>query len=97
MALNRANRLIGIFKVSEGGIAATIVDIRIVVKFLIDVQASYAIICHNHPSGALLVSKPDIAVTKKVKSALKLFDILLQDHIIITMNGFYSMLENNDF
>lgn len=97
MALNRANRLIGIFKVSEGGIAATIVDIRIVVKFLIDVQASYAIICHNHPSGALRVSKPDIAVTKKVKSALKLFDILLQDHIIITMNGFYSMLENNDF
>jgi len=97
MALNRANRLIGIYKVSEGGISGTVVDIRIVAKFLIDVQASSAIICHNHPSGALRVSYPDIAITKRVKSALKLFGIDLQDHIIITMDGFYSMQENDDF
>lgn len=96
MALNRANRLIGIYKVSEGGITGTVVDIRIIAKFLIEVQASSAIICHNHPSGALRASSSDISITKKVKSALKLFDILLQDHIIVTMDGYYSMLVNKD-
>lgn len=97
MALNRANRLIGIYKVSEGGITGTVVDIRIIAKFLIDVQASFAIVCHNHPSGTLRASKADIVITKKIKTALKLFEIHLQDHIIITIDGFYSMRINNDF
>lgn len=97
MALNRACRLLGIYKVSEGGIAATIVDMRIVVKFLLDMQASGAVICHNHPSGTLHPSNFDKEVTKKIDKALSLFEINLQDHIIITMDGYYSMQENGDF
>ena len=96
MALNRGNRLIGIYKVSEGGITGTVVDTRIVVKFLIDVQACSAVICHNHPSGTLQPSYPDIEITRKIKNALKLFEIELHDHIIITLDSFYSMRDNDE-
>lgn len=96
MALNRRNGLLGILKVSEGGITGTVVDVRIVVKFLLDVQACGAIICHNHPSGTLQPSFPDQIITSKVKNALKLFEIVLYDHIIITLDSYYSMRDNNE-
>ncbi len=94
MTLNKGNRFLWIYKVSEGGITKTIVDIHIVVKFLLDVQASSAIICHNHPSGTLKPSQPGLEITQKIKCALELFEIVLHDHIIITIAGYYSMCEN---
>ena len=42
------------------------------------------------PSGKLEPSKPDIEITKKIKEALKLFDIELLDHIILTEEDYYS-------
>lgn len=91
MALNRHCRLLGILKVSEGGLSATVADIRIILKFLIDVQASAAVLCHNHPSGNLQPSVSDIEMTKKFASALKLCDIDLNDHLIITPEDYYSL------
>jgi DNA repair protein RadC len=94
MALNRANRLLGIYKLSEGGLSGTIVDVRIIAKFLIDVLASSVILCHNHPSGNMRPSREDLEITQKIRSGLKLFDINLSDHIIIGMDDYFSMRDN---
>jgi DNA repair protein RadC len=91
--LNTANESVGYVKLSQGGINGTVVDIRILTKYVIDSLCSNVILFHNHPSGNLKPSKEDINITKKVKDALKLFDIKLLDHLILSKDGFYSLAE----
>lgn len=94
MALNRNLRLLGILKVSEGGINGTVADIRLIVKFLIDSLACVAFLCHNHPSGNLNPSENDKLLTKKIDRVLNICEIELFDHLIITGEDFYSMRDN---
>lgn len=88
--LNNAHNAIAWAKISQGGISSTLVDTRIVAKYAIDSLASGVIFVHNHPSGSKKPSLHDNNITKKIKDALKLFDIQLIDSIIITENDYYS-------
>ena len=54
-------------------------------------MASKVIVVHNHPSGKLEASKSDIKITKQIKEALELIDVLLLDHLIITDDFYLSM------
>lgn len=90
---NRANKIIGWYKVSSGGLDATIVDKKIICKVAIDALASGVILVHNHPSGDSRPSSSDIKATRDVKDCLKLFDIVLMDHIILTSTEYYSFTE----
>lgn len=93
--LNRANNTIGWFKVSQGGISATVVDVRLIMKVGLDIGASGFIMMHNHPSGELTPSNQDISITKKVKQAGDILDITMLDHLIITAgDGYYSFADN---
>ena len=56
-------------------------------------NATGVIIAHNHPSGSLEPSAEDVQSTKRIKDALKLFDITLSDHLVITLDGYRSMRE----
>ena len=94
MLLNRANNVTGYAKISQGGICGTMVDIRLVCKYAIEALATSVILVHNHPSGNLSSSLEDEKITKSVKEALKLFNIRLLDHIIISENGYYSFNDN---
>ncbi|MDE6535722.1 MAG: DNA repair protein RadC [Muribaculaceae bacterium] len=82
-------------RVSQGGIATTIVDIRILFKKVLDHQASTIAVCHNHPSGNLTPSIQDDELTKRIASAAKLLDIRLLDHLILSPTGFYSYHDQN--
>lgn len=95
LLLNRGNKTIGYAKISQGGIAGTIVDNRIIAKYAVDHLASAVILAHNHPSGTLKPSKQDIQITKKAKEALNLFDIQIHDHIILTEDSFLSFDQEN--
>jgi len=93
MLLNRAGRLLGVKKLSEGGCAGTVVDPKIIFQAAILANAQTLILCHNHPSGNLKPSSADLSITKKVTDAAKLFDICVADHLIITTEGFYSFAD----
>jgi DNA repair protein RadC len=93
--LNRANNSIGWFKVSQGGIAGTFVDVKLVAIIAVKALASGVILCHNHPSGHSKPSGEDIKLTNKIKEGLLLLDIQLLDHIIITKDEYYSISDNN--
>jgi DNA repair protein RadC len=96
IALNQSNKTNGFMKVSEGSISSTIVDIRLMAFFLIKSLATSFILFHNHPSGNVEKSDADKTLTKKITEAMKLFDIKITDHLIITSNNFCSFADDGD-
>ena len=64
--------------------------IREIIKLALDHNAHSVIVSHNHPSGNVQPSTPDIQITLKIKSALKLIDMELIDHVIVSGNKFTS-------
>lgn len=94
MFLNRANRVTGKMKISQGGVSGTVTDVRIVMKKAIETLASGLVICHNHPSGNNSPSDADIRITQKIKEAASLMDIQLLDHLIICGKTYYSFADN---
>ena len=93
MLLNRANKVLGIVKVSEGSMTATVVDVQYILRLALLTQAQTLVLCHNHPSGNCKPSNEDISMTKKVKEAAKLMDIHLLDHVILTVETYYSFAD----
>lgn len=91
--LNQANQTIGFAKLSQGGIAGTVIDARLVAHYAVQSLAVAVILCHNHPSGQLRASESDKAITSKIKGGLSLLDITLLDHIILTENGYFSFAD----
>lgn len=92
--LNRANRLISKERISIGGISATVVDVKIVIKSALEKLASSLILVHNHPSGNLQPGEHDKMQTKILKEAAALFDIALLDHLIIAGDEYFSFADN---
>jgi DNA repair protein RadC len=88
--LNRSNIVLGIFEMSKGGITGTVIDIRIILGIALKCNATGIVLAHNHPSGNLIPSEADKTITKKLKEACVLLDIVLLDHLIISKEGYYS-------
>ncbi|MFR9672572.1 MAG: JAB domain-containing protein, partial [Rikenellaceae bacterium] len=49
--LNASNRVVEQQRVSQGGITATVVDHRLIVKRALELLATNIVLVHNHPSG----------------------------------------------
>lgn len=90
LLLNRAMNIIGIYNLSKGGSAGTVVDIKLLFAVALKCNASAIIVAHNHPSGNLTPSEQDVKITQKIKEAGQLMEIKLFDHIIVTKFGYYS-------
>ena len=88
--LTSSNRVVECMLLSQGGVQATVVDHRLIVKRALELLSTQLIMVHNHPSGAASPSIADKELTKKVKAAAALFDIRLLDHIIISREGNFS-------
>jgi DNA repair protein RadC len=93
MFTNRANKVLGIFELSTGGVSGTVADPKLIFAAALKVAASGLILSHNHPSGNLQPSQADIDLTRKIKEAGKLLEIQLLDHIILTTEGYYSFAD----
>lgn len=95
LLLNRSNKVMDKKKMSQGGIAGTVTDIRMILKYALDSLASSLILCHNHPSGNEKPSEADITITRKLKDAAGIMDISLLDHVIIAGQKYYSFADEN--
>ncbi len=93
--LNNSNTIIHKEQMSKGGITSTVVDVRLVLKKALELSAVALVLCHNHPSGTLTISKADKSITKKIKQASDALDIVLIDHIIITENNYTSFADKS--
>ena len=91
--LNRANKLISKERLSIGGLTATVVDVKIVIKGALEKLASSIILVHNHPSGNLKPSQADLNLTKKLVAAGQFLDLPVIDHIIMTKDWYLSFAD----
>ncbi len=91
--LNRANKVIKKCNISEGGISGTVVDPKKVFKISLDNHASSIILGHNHPSGVVTPSEADCKITKKLRDAGAMLEVMVLDHIIIGEDNYYSFAD----
>lgn len=90
MPLNQAGRVIDTIRATMGGICNTPVDIRLIMRKLVEVAATAFVVVHNHPSGNVQPSTDDRRITEAIRKAADVFQIKLQDHIIIGYDRYYS-------
>ncbi len=90
--LTASNRIIERQRVSQGGVQATVVDHRLIIKRALELLATQLILVHNHPSGSAEASPQDKVLTERVVRAAALFDIRVLDHLIISREGDFSFL-----
>lgn len=93
LLLNRANKVIRRVRISQGGVAGTVVDAKIIFKKALELQATSMILVHNHPSGQNRPSDADRQITKKIIKAGSFLEIKVLDHVIISQHQFYSFAD----
>lgn len=93
LLLNKANKVLGIYRASSGGLTGTVADPRLIFASALKACATSIILSHSHPSGNLRPSEADINLTTKFKNAGSFLDIKVLDHLIITTQGYYSFAE----
>jgi DNA repair protein RadC len=81
--LDTRNRLLGDEAQARGTVNHTPVYPREVVKRALELQATAIILVHNHPSGDPTPSRDDIEMTREVRLAADVLNIVLHDHVIV--------------
>ncbi|WP_251623548.1 RadC family protein [Odoribacter lunatus] len=91
--LNRSNRILGCERLSSGGMASTVIDVRVLFRKALEMKALALVVVHNHPSASLQPSRNDRAVTEKIKNVGNMLEIALHDHVIIAGDKYYSFVD----
>ena len=94
LMLSRSNRVTYARQVSQGGTAATVVDVKLLLKRAIDCLAEGIILVHNHPSGNPNPSPEDVRLTQRIKDGANYLGIKVLDHVIIARQRNYSYADN---
>ena len=81
--LDRKNHALGRVMITLGTVANTLVHPREVFKPAFLASASAVIVAHNHPSGDPTPSAADMQVTRQLREAAKILDIILLDHVVV--------------
>jgi DNA repair protein RadC len=90
LMLNSKNGVIDSTLIGSGGLTATTVDIRLVMREALMKRATAIALCHNHPSGNTSPSREDNDLTKNLRDACKVMNIRFLDHIIVAGDRYYS-------
>lgn len=93
--LNNANKLLKKHCLSKGGISATLIDTRLLLKSAILCGATSLILIHNHPSGSVKPSHHDRQITVKIKEACEKLDLKVLDHLIVSEKMYFSFADEN--
>ncbi|HYD78167.1 MAG TPA: JAB domain-containing protein [Paucimonas sp.] len=67
-----------------GTLTSSVVYPREIIKHAYRHNAAAVIFAHNHPSGNARPSAKDLVLTRELKGALRLIDVRLCDHIVVT-------------
>ena len=97
LLLDQANKVKDTVLISRGGLAATVVDLRIVLNKAVEACVPAIILVHNHPSGNCRPSPQDDNLTKRIKDGAALLDIRVLDHVIVAGHLYYSYNDEGRF
>lgn len=93
--LDASLRLLRRKEVAHGVVNKVNVDIRRIVEIALTAKCTSCIIAHNHPDGVPEPSRDDILVTDRIRDALAIVGIRLNDHFITCDESYYSFAEHN--
>lgn len=93
MFLDAHHKLLAMEEMFRGTLTQTTVYPREVVVRALHHESTAVVLAHNHPSGSVLPSRADEALTQTLKAALALVDIRVADHIIVAPGEALSMAE----
>ncbi len=96
MCLSRAQNVLAIGKIGEGGLSSTIADPKKVFRLALENNAASIIVAHNHPSGNLRPSAEDDKLTQRLRQNGTLMECPLLDHLIVTDVGYYSYADEGN-
>ena len=93
LLLSRSNKVLGISKISEGGLSGTVVDPKMIFQTGLKANAASIIIAHNHPSGNTKPSHEDIKLTNRLIECGKFMDMPVLDHVILADDLYFSFAD----
>lgn len=89
--LDNRHRILDCQQLFTGTIDGASVYPREVVRAALTINASAAILAHNHPSGVAEPSAADRAITRELIEALKLVGVRVLDHLVVSAGEVVSM------
>lgn len=92
--MNNQHKVLGVSKISQGGLSGTTADPKIILQIALKANATSIIISHNHPSGYTEPSECDKNITRKLQQGCKFLDIQLCDHVIVSPTSFFSFADS---
>ena len=92
--LDAKNRVLASEILFRGTLTSSSVYPREVIIKALHHKAATIIFAHNHPSGDVLPSPSDIAITRRLIFALSYVGIVVHEHLITGGDDFYSFHEN---
>lgn len=91
IGLDNRNNVRYISLLGIGSDCNVIIDTREIVRTALYSASNKVILVHNHPSNNLEPSQDDFHITNVTNEILKVFNIKLLDHIIVTEKDYMSM------
>ncbi len=95
LMLDKRNYYVACISLSECHFSSVNINLKTVLMKAFNVNASSAVIVHNHPDSAAKASNSDIKNTRVIAKTLNALNIGLIDHVIIGTDGYYSMRSEN--
>ena len=93
LSLDAAKKVKACTDINSGVVNSVDLNIRLIVETALKNKASSVILAHNHPDGDVTPSRDDRETTKRIRDALKLVDIPLVDHIIVSGDEYFSFCD----
>jgi len=97
LALNSQLQLVAKEMIFRGTADQCLIHPRDIFRFLIINNACSFVIAHNHPSNNVLPSEQDLQFTQKLYNLALLFQIALNDHLVICRDKYFSMADHGYF
>lgn len=92
--LNPKQKLVFCDIIAKGALDSVNLFSRDLLKLVVNFDAKYAIIAHNHPSGIALPSMADLAATTEIKELLSTVNVKLIDHVIVSADDYTCLSES---
>lgn len=92
VSLTKRGEPVAVQMIALGGVDSCMVSVAEIMKLTLLSNCPSFLLIHNHPSGSILPSEEDKAVTERVEKAAEIMGLQLMDHLIVgdLRNG-YSM------
>lgn len=94
LLLDTRDSCLGAVNIGSGSLNGCMADARLVFSAALKAKSNRIILAHNHPTGNLIPSENDEALTKRFIQGGKILDISILDHLILSPDDYFSFADN---